>query len=69
MRRSIQNSVRQRIAANRQRAEQERQRDEGEREAIRALAAPIPARVSDKFQSLDVAYSAHRSSGKEEQKE
>jgi hypothetical protein len=37
MRRSIQNNVRQRIAANRQRIEEARQREEREREAIRLL--------------------------------
>jgi len=35
----------------------------------RVLMKPIPARISGKVLSLDVAYSAHRSSGKQEQKE
>jgi hypothetical protein len=58
-----------RVAANRQRIEEARQREEREAAAIRALATPVPARFSDKVQSLDVAYSARGSSGKKEQKE
>jgi hypothetical protein len=69
VRRGIKTNVLKRIAANQRRVAKARERDEREAAAIRALAAPIPARVSDKVQSLDVAYSAHRSSCKEEQKE
>jgi hypothetical protein len=69
VRRGIKANVLKRIAANQRRFEEARLRDEREREAIRALAAPIPARISDKVHRLDVSDSAHWSSGKEEQKE
>jgi hypothetical protein len=69
VKRGIKTNVLKRVAANRQRIEDTRERYGREAAAIRALAAPVPARVSDKVQSLDVAYPAHRSSGKEEQKE
>jgi hypothetical protein len=69
MRRSIHNNVLQRITANRQRIEHARLREEREAAALRALAASVPARVSDKGQRLDAAYSACIPSDKEEQKE
>ena len=67
--RSIRGNVHQRISANRQRIEEAQQREEREREAIRALTATVPARLSDKVQSLVYATPAHRFSGKKEQKE
>ena len=69
MRRNIRTNVLNRVNANRHRIEQAREREDREAAAIRALAAPIPARVSDKVRSLDVSDSAHRCSGKQEQKE
>ena len=69
MRRNIRTNVLNRVAVNRQRVQVGRDRQDREAAAIRALAAPIPARVSDKVQSLDVAYSARRCSDKQEQKE
>jgi hypothetical protein len=69
VRRSIQNNVRERISTNRLRIQQAHEREELEAAALRALAASVPARVSDKVQSLDVAYSACIPSDKEEQKE
>jgi len=69
MRRGIKTNVLKRVNANRQRVEEQRLREEREAAAIRALAASVPARVSDKVQSLDAAYPACIPSDKEEQKE
>jgi hypothetical protein len=69
MKRGIKTNVLNRVAANRQRIEEARQREEREAAAIRALAAPVPARSSGKVLSLDFAYSARWSSGKKEHKE
>ena len=67
--RGIAANVLERINANRQRLQDARLREEREAAALRALAAPVPARVSDRVQTLDAAHSARIPPDKEEQKE